>query len=162
PGPKSGTYFEDSYAARYLGFTLVEGNDLTVRGANVFLKTLGGLLPVDVILRRLVDDDCDPLELKPDSWQGVPGLVQAVRSGQVALPNGLGPGCSKAPARSAFLPEICGQLLGEPLRLPSVPTWYCGAPDGLRYVEEHLQELVIRPAIQHRAAKPIVCAELSA
>lgn len=162
PGPKSAAYFEDSYTARYLGFTLVEGNDLTVRGASVFLKTLGGLLPVDVILRRLADEDCDPLELKPDSWQGVPGLVQAVRSGQVSVANALGSGWLEAPALSAFLPEICRQLLGEPLRLQSVNTWWCGQPEGMRYVEEHLAELVIRPAIQHRAARPIVCAELSA
>jgi uncharacterized circularly permuted ATP-grasp superfamily protein/uncharacterized alpha-E superfamily protein len=161
PGAKSATYFEDSYQARYLGFTLVEGNDLTVRGTSVFLKTLGGLLPVDVILRRLADEDCDPLELKPDSWQGVPGLVQAVRSGQVSVANALGSGWLEAPALMAFLPEICRQLLGEPLRLPSVTTWWCGRADDMRYVEEHFDKLVIRPATQHRAAKPIVCSELS-
>src|SRR4029450_656256 len=76
PGPQSSAYFEDAYLARYLGYTLVEGGDLTVRGGKAFLKTLGGLLPVDVILRRTRDHDCDPLELRPDSLAGVPGLVQ--------------------------------------------------------------------------------------
>ena len=79
PGPRSATYFEDSYLSRYLGYTMVEGGDLTVRDNIVFLKTLGGLLPVDVILRRVIDDYCDPLELRGDSLLGVPGLVQAAR-----------------------------------------------------------------------------------
>jgi len=162
PGPRSNTYFEDSYLARYLGFTLVEGGDLTVRGTNVFLKTLGGLLPVDVILRRVADEDCDPLELKPDVWHGVPGLVQAVRSGQVTVANALGSGWLEAPGLMAFLPTVCQHLLGEPLRLPSVPTWWCGRREDLQYVEAEFDRLVIRPSMQHRAAKPIVCAELSA
>ena len=83
PGPTSPTYFEDAYLARYLGFALVEGGDLTVRDNQVFLKTLGGLLRVDVILRRVRDEDCDPLELRGDSPQGVPGLTHAARSGNV-------------------------------------------------------------------------------
>ena len=77
PGPRSPSYFEDAYLARYLGYTLVEGGDLTVRGTNVYLKTLGGLLPVDVILRRMHDEEADPLELRYDSMHGVAGLVQA-------------------------------------------------------------------------------------
>ena len=85
PGPYNETYFEHAYLARYLGLTLVEGGDLTVRDNRVYLKVLGGLQPVDVILRRLDDDFCDPLELRPDSFLGVPGLVQAVHSGSVAV-----------------------------------------------------------------------------
>ena len=81
PGPYNETYFEHAFLARYLGYTLVEGGDLTVRDNRVFLKTLGGLLPVDVIVRRQDDHFCDPLELRGDSMLGVPGLVQAVRSG---------------------------------------------------------------------------------
>src|SRR5712691_6699396 len=81
PGPYNETYFEHAYLARYLGFTLVEGGDLTVRDNRVYLKVLGGLQSVDVILRRLDDDFCDPLELRPDSFLGVPGLVEAVQSG---------------------------------------------------------------------------------
>ena len=92
PGPRSPSYFEDAYLARYLGYTLVEGGDLTVRGTNVYLKTLGGLLPVDVILRRMHDEEADPLELRYDSMYGVAGLVQAARCGQVVVANALGSG----------------------------------------------------------------------
>ncbi len=156
PGPRSATYFEDGYLARYLGYTLVEGGDLTVRGKSVFLKTLGGLLPVDIILRRVADDDCDPLELKAESHLGVPGLVHAARSGQVALANALGSGFLEAPALLAFLPRICRELLDEDLRLPSTPTWWCGRDEDLAYVKRYLPDLIVRPAFQHRSAQPIV------
>ena len=161
PGPKSTAYFEDAYLARYLGYTLVEGGDLTVRGGKVFLKTLGGLLPVDVILRRTRDHDCDPLELRPDSEFGVPGLVQAARSGQVLVANSLGSGVVEAPVMAAFLPAACKQLLGEELLLPSVPTWWCGQEDSHKYVESRLDQLIIRPAIMHRLERPIVGWQLS-
>ena len=92
PGPYNETYFEHAYLARYLGFTLVEGGDLTVRDGRVFLKTLSGLEPVHVILRRLDDDYCDPLELRGDCSLGVAGLVQAVRAGTVTVANALGSG----------------------------------------------------------------------
>src|SRR6202042_2718387 len=107
PGPFNETYFEHAYLARYLGYTLVEGGDLTVRDNRVFLKVLGGLQPVDVIFRRLDDDFCDPLELRPDSSLGVPGLVQAVRSGNVAVANALGSGVLETPGLLAFLPGLC-------------------------------------------------------
>ena len=81
PGPYSETYFEHAYLARYLGLPLVEGGDLTVRGERLFLKTVEGLEPVHGVLRRLDDDWCDPLELRPDSALGVPGLLQAARAG---------------------------------------------------------------------------------
>ena len=158
PGPRSSTYFEDTYLARYLGYTLVEGGDLTVRGTSVYLKTLGGLLPVDVILRRMADDDCDPLELRYDSLHGVAGLVQAVRTGQVAVANGLGSGVVEAPALMAFLPEICRRLLGEELRLPSAPTWWCGREADWQYVQSHFDELVIGPAVSPpRTGMPSPC-----
>jgi uncharacterized circularly permuted ATP-grasp superfamily protein/uncharacterized alpha-E superfamily protein len=161
PGQQSSAYFEDVYLARYLGYTLVEGGDLTVRGGKVFLKTLGGLLPVDVILRRTRDYDCDPLELHPDSDFGVPGLVHAARSGQVLVANSLGSGVAEAPALAAFLPQACRQLLGEELALPSVPTWWCGQDESLKYVESHLDQLIIRPAIMHRLEKPVLGWQLS-
>ncbi len=107
PGPYNETYFEHAYLARYLGFTLVEGGDLTVRDEAVFLKTLEGLQPVDVILRRLDDDFCDPLELRGDSSLGVAGLVQAVRAGNVAVANALGSGVLETPALLPFLPGLC-------------------------------------------------------
>jgi uncharacterized circularly permuted ATP-grasp superfamily protein/uncharacterized alpha-E superfamily protein len=161
PGPHSATYFEDSYLARYLGYTLVEGGDLTVRGMGVHLKTLGGLLPVDVILRRLPDEECDPLELRADSLYGVAGLVQAARGGNVAVANALGSGFLEAPALMAFLPAICRHLLAEDLRLPSVPTWWCGRDDDWRYVETHFDDLVIKPAITYRSHAPVATAHLS-
>ncbi len=115
PGPSSSAYFEDVYLARYLGYTLVEGGDLTVGDNAVFLKTLGGLLPVDVILRRLQDTECDPLELRTESMFGVAGLLQAARSGNVVIANALGSGILEAPALAAFLPELCRRMLGEEL-----------------------------------------------
>ena len=118
PGPRSPSYFEDAYLARYLGYTLVEGGDLTIRGTNVYLKTLGGLLPVDVILRRMHDEEADPLELRYDSMSGVAGLVEAVRSGQVVVANALGAACWKRP-RDGLLAGICRHQLGEELKLPS-------------------------------------------
>jgi uncharacterized circularly permuted ATP-grasp superfamily protein/uncharacterized alpha-E superfamily protein len=119
PGPFNETYFEHAYLARYLGFTLAEGGDLTVRGDRVYLKTVVGLEPVHGILRRLDDDFCDPLELRSDSAIGVPGLVQAWREGHVLVANAFGMGVLESPALSGRLPAICERLLGEPLDLPS-------------------------------------------
>ncbi|VTR94820.1 Uncharacterized protein OS=Candidatus Entotheonella sp. TSY1 GN=ETSY1_10870 PE=4 SV=1: CP_ATPgrasp_1: Alpha-E [Gemmata massiliana] len=161
PGPYNETYFEHAYLARYLGYTLVEGGDLTVRDNRVFLKVLGGLQPVEVIFRRLDDDFCDPLELRPDSFLGVPGLVHAVRSGNVAVANALGTGLLETPALPAFLPRLCRTLLGEELLLDSVPTWWCGDPESLRYVLDHLADLVIKPAFPASRMEPEFPADLS-
>lgn len=160
PGPYNETYFEHAYLARYLGYTLVEGGDLTVRDNRVYLKVLDGLQLVDVIFRRLDDDYCDPLELRSDSFLGVPGLVHATRSGNVAVANALGTGLLETPAIMAYLPRLCRELLGEVLRQPSVPTWWCGDPDARRYVLEHLSELVIKPAFPATRIEPIFPAEL--
>src|SRR4029077_3584146 len=103
-----------------------EGGDLTVRDNHVFLKTLGGLLPVDVIVRRQDDHFCDPLELHGPSMLGVPGLVQAVRSGTVSVANALGSGLGESPAYAGLLPGMSKQLLGEDLKMPTVATWWCG------------------------------------
>lgn len=161
PGPRSSRYFEDVYLSRYLGYTLVEGGDLTVRGDGVFLKTLGGLLPVHVILRRLADLDCDPLDLRPDSNVGVPALGQAARNGSVIVANALGTGVLEAPVVQALLPDFCRELLGEELALPSTPTWWCGRPADCAYVVRHLEELVIRPAFLSRG-KSVAGWQLSA
>jgi uncharacterized alpha-E superfamily protein len=162
PGPFNETYFEHAYLARYLGYTLVEGGDLTVRDNRVFLKTLGGLLPVDVILRRQDDSFCDPLELRGDSMLGVPGLTEAVRSGNVSIANALGSGLAESPASAAFLPALCRQLLGEKLKLPTVATWWCGQEEPFSYVEEHLDRLVIKPAFSNGDHNPTFGAKLSA
>jgi uncharacterized circularly permuted ATP-grasp superfamily protein/uncharacterized alpha-E superfamily protein len=160
PGPYNETYFEHAYMARQLGISLVEGGDLLVRDRRVYLKTLGGLLPVDVIFRRQDDSFCDPLELRPDSLLGIPGLVQAVRDGHVAVANMLGSGLAEAPGLLAFLPGLCRHLLGEDLRIPSVATWWCGQPGPLRYVEENPSGLVIKPAL-HAQRPPAFVDKLS-
>ncbi len=146
PGPGNETYFEHSFLARTLGYPLVEGDDLTVRDSRVFLKTISGMRQVDVILRRVDSEWCDPLELRSDSLLGVPGLLQAIRSGQVAVANGIGCGLLQSPAIIAFLPGLCRDLLGEDLRLPSVATWWCGQPAEREYVLSKLSSLVLKPA----------------
>lgn len=162
PGPYNETYFEHAFLARYLGYTLVEGGDLTVRDNSVFLKTLGGLLPVDLIMRRQDDSYCDPLELREDSVLGVPGLVQAVRAGNVAIVNALGSGLLESPAPAAFLPSLCKHLLSEELKMPTVATWWCGEEEPLSYVLENLARLVIKPTFQGSHRLPIFGAKLSA
>jgi len=154
PGPHNETYFEQAYLARYLGYMLVEGQDLTVRDNHVFLKTLSGLDRVDVILRRVDDDFCDPLELRNDSILGVPGLVEAIRAGNVTMANALGSGVVQSPAFMSFLPGLCHHLLGEELQLPSVATWWCGQEKARKYVLEHLDELVVKPAFRSQLRTP--------
>ena len=148
PGAYNETYFEQTYLARYLGYTLVEGQDLTVRDDRVFLKTIGGLEPVDVIVRRVDDDFCDPLELRNDSMLGVPGLVEAARAGNVAIANALGTGLLQSPAFKSFLPGLCRHVLGEKLLMPSVATWWCGQKAAEEYVLSHLDELTVKPAFR--------------
>ena len=155
PGPYNETYFEHAFLARYLGYTLVEGGDLTVRDNRVYLKTLGGLLPVDVIVRRQDDQFCDPLELRGDSMLGVPALVQAVRSGNVAIANALGSGLAESPAYAAFLPGLSRLLLDEELKIPTVATWWCGEEEPLQYVLDHLGDLVIKPTFPGTRGDPI-------
>ncbi|WP_079417628.1 circularly permuted type 2 ATP-grasp protein [Thiomonas intermedia] len=145
PGPYSETYFEQVYLARYLGITLAEGSDLTVREDRLYLKTLRGLEPVHVVLRRLDDSFCDPLELRPDSMLGVAGLLQAVRAGHVLVANALGAGFLESPAVQGFLPKLCETLLGEPLILPSLPTWWCGEPGVCDAPLDDLRSWVIKP-----------------
>jgi uncharacterized circularly permuted ATP-grasp superfamily protein/uncharacterized alpha-E superfamily protein len=161
PGPYNETYFEHAYLARYLGYTLVEGGDLTVRDNRVYLKVLGALEPVDVIFRRLDDDFCDPLELRPDSFLGVPGLVQVVRSGNVAVANALGTGILETPGFMPFLPVLCRHLLGEELLLPSVATWWCGDKPVCDHVLANLHDLVVKPAHAGSRFEPVFGGELT-
>ncbi len=160
-GPQSKAYFEDAYLARYLGYQLVEGGDLAVRENRVMLKTLGGLLPVEVIFRRLEDDDCDPVELNSNSYSGVAGLLEVLRSGNVAMMNPLGSRLVESPLFMAFLPSLCEELLGEPLRMPSVATWWCGEEEECKYVLEHLDELIVRKAFRIVDEPPLRPAEMS-
>ena len=161
PGPHNETYFEHSYLAKYLGFTLVEGSDLTVRDRCVFLKTVGGLEQVDVILRRVDDDFCDPLELRGDSLLGVSGLVDCVVAGNVHVANALGSGVVESAALMPFLPGLTRHLLNEPLKLPSVATWWCGQKSALEWVITHLSSVVVKPAFASLNMEPVFGAELS-
>jgi len=161
PGPYNETYFEHAFLARYLGFTLVEGGDLTVRDGRVFLKTLGGLPPVDLIVRRQDDTYCDPLELRPDSMLGVPGLMGAVRSGNVTVANALGSGLVESAAPASFMPGLCRRILGEELKMPAVATWWCGEELELSYVVQNLSNLVIKPAFPSPGQQPVFGALLS-
>jgi uncharacterized circularly permuted ATP-grasp superfamily protein/uncharacterized alpha-E superfamily protein len=155
PGPYNETYFEHAFLARYLGFPLVEGQDLTVRNDTVYLKTLRGLRRVHAILRRLDDDFCDPLELRADSALGVPGLLGAVRAGRVLMANGLGSGVLESAALFGFLPGICERLLGQPLAIPSVASWWCGETAAMEHVLAHIDELVIKPAYPDMNREPV-------
>jgi len=155
PGPYNETYFEHSLLARYLGYALVQGNDLTVRDTIVYMKTLGGLQRVDVILRRVDDNFCDPLELFPGSYLGVPGLLQAIRHGNVAVANAIGSGVLQAPGFLPFLPAVCRYLLGEELKLPSVQTLWCGHPEIMEHVIQHLQQFVVKSAYPTRGEDPV-------
>src|SRR6266403_2170477 len=146
PGSFNETYFAHAYLARQLGLPLVEGNDLTVRGDTVYLKTLGGLRRVHAIFRRLDDDFCDPVELRADSALGVPGLIAVVRAGRVVIANPLGSGVLESAAWMGFIPVAAERLLGEKLRLPSVATWWCGEQPALDYVVENIERLVVKPA----------------
>lgn len=150
PGPHNETYFEHAYLARYLGFPLVEGEDLTVRDNKVFLKTLNGLRQVDLIFRRVDGEYCDPLELRTDSLLGVAGLVAAARAGNVVVANALGSGLIECDALMSFMPGLCRQIFGEDLLLPSAATWWCGQERERDYVLDNLDGLVIRPTFSNR------------
>ncbi len=128
PGPYNETYFEQAYLARYLGFLLVEGGDLTMRDGQIHVRTIAGLKRADVIWRRIDSDYADPLELNAKSRLGVPGLVEALRAGGVVIANALGSGVLEAPVLMSFLPRPCERVLGEDLLMPNVATWWCGQP----------------------------------
>jgi len=154
PGPANETYHEQAYLARYLGYTIVEGEDLTTRDRQVFLRTVGGLKRTDVILRRLDSEFCDPLELDARSLLGVPGLLHVTQAGGVGVANLPGARALETPGLLAFLRPLCRQILGEELLLPNVATWWCGQAGARDYVLEHLTDLVIKPAFRTRDAAP--------
>jgi uncharacterized circularly permuted ATP-grasp superfamily protein/uncharacterized alpha-E superfamily protein len=149
PGPYNETYFEHAYLARYLGLSLVQGNDLTVRDQKLYLKTLQGLQPVHGLLKRVDDDWIDPLELRPDSTLGVPGLLQAVRSGNVLVANTPGSGFLESNALLGFMPGLARELLGQELQLPAIPSWWCGEAAALQDVLPRIADCVIKPTYPH-------------
>jgi uncharacterized circularly permuted ATP-grasp superfamily protein/uncharacterized alpha-E superfamily protein len=149
-GPSSETAFDQAFLASLLGFPLVQGADLVVRDGRVWQRSIGRLEPVDVVLRRLDAAWCDPLELRPDSQLGVPGLVEAARLGSVSVVNGLGTGVLENPALYPFLPRLAEVLLDQPLAVPSVPTWWCGDGASRRHVLAHLDSMVLKPIARQR------------
>lgn len=159
PGPEHDSYFEHVYLARALGLTPVEGADLAERDGRVALKTLDGLKPVDVLLRRVESSQCDPLELHSNSTDGVVGMMQAARSGQLALANGIGSGVLETPALSPFLPGLCRHLLGEELRIAHVPALWCGQAGALEEVIGDLPGYAIRRCFG-RHEEPVLPASL--
>lgn len=160
-GPSSPTYFEHAFLSRYLGYTLVQGSDLAVREKKVYLRTLGGLLPVDMILRRMESAACDPLELTSVSANGAAGLLDVVRAGKIAVANALGSGVAESHALSAFMPALSRSLLGEELHLDGPGTWWCGQPESLEYVIEHLSELVVKPTYRSLSERPLFGRQLN-
>jgi uncharacterized circularly permuted ATP-grasp superfamily protein/uncharacterized alpha-E superfamily protein len=167
PGPFNETYFEQAYLARYLGFLLVQGGDLTMRDGRIHVRTIAGLKRADVIWRRIDSDFADPLELNAQSHLGVPGLVDALRERGVVLANALGAGVLEAPALMSFMPRLCQRILGEDLRLPNVATWWCGQKPEQEDVIGDLDELAIagaygNPVLDYPANQAVVGASLSA
>lgn len=144
PGPHNETYFEHAYVASFMGYTLVQGDDLVVRDYHVWLKSIEGLEKIDVIIRRVDDLFCDPLELREDSHLGVPGLLEVVRKGNVTIANPVGSAVLENPGLMSFLPNICKYYLNEKLILPSIATWWCGQKTELDYVLNNLQKMKIK------------------
>ncbi len=154
PGPYSETYFEHAYLARQLGLTLVEGADLTVRNQKLYLKTLHGLEPIHGLLKRLDDVFLDPLELRSDSTLGVPGLLQCIRAGNVLVANAPGSEFLESPALLGFMPGIAQALLGEPLLMSALPTWWCGERAALDSVLPRIGKSVVKPSYPSETGQP--------
>lgn len=146
PGPSNEAYFEHAYLASYLGYTLAQGDDLMVRNGCVYLKSIDGLQKVDVIIRRIDDDWCDPLELREDSRLGIPGLLQAVRMGNVQVLNPPGASVLENHSFLAFMNNISRYFLGQDLIMPSVATWWCGHARELKFVIGNIDKLIIKKA----------------
>jgi uncharacterized circularly permuted ATP-grasp superfamily protein/uncharacterized alpha-E superfamily protein len=166
PGPFSETYFEQAHLARYLGFLLVEGDDLVARDGRVYVRTIAGLKRADVIYRRVDADFIDPLELNSASQLGTPSMLDAIRAGGVAMLNMPGSGLAESKALLGFMPKLCRRLLGEELKMPNVATWWCGQPVERELVERNLDVLAIAPAFNGpaqdgAASRPRLVADLS-
>jgi uncharacterized circularly permuted ATP-grasp superfamily protein/uncharacterized alpha-E superfamily protein len=144
-GPLSETAYDQAFLSQLLGYPLVAGSDLSVREGRLWLRGIDGLEQVDVVLRRVDSDFCDPLELRAESQLGVPGLLEASRLGSVSVVNGLGSGVLENPGLLPFLPALCRVLLAEELLLPSAPTLWCGDPVSLQRVRDRAGSLVLKP-----------------
>ena len=144
PGHYNSAYYEHSFLADSMGIELVEAADLVVDDDVVWMRTIGGRVKVDVIYRRIDDDYLDPLVFRPDSMLGVPGLIAAYRAGNVAILNAPGNGIADDKAIYSYMPEIVRFYSGSDAKLPNVQTFRCREPDALKYVLEHLGELVVK------------------
>ena len=147
PGIHNSAYFEHSFLAQRMGATLVEGADLVVGDDDcVYMRTIGGRERVDVVYRRIDDMFLDPESFRPDSTLGVPGLMRAWRAGNVAIANAPGAGVADDKVVYAWVPDLIRYYLGEEPLLPNVPTYRCLYEDERRYVIDHVEELVVKPA----------------
>ncbi len=146
PGCFNSAYFEHCYLAREMGIEIVEGRDLVVVDDFVYMRTIHGLVRVDVIYRRIDDDFLDPLVFRADSALGVPGLMQAYRAGHVSLANAVGTGVADDKVIYRFVPEIIQYYLGQDPILPNVDTFLASEPDDLKYILDHLPQLVVKAA----------------
>lgn len=144
PGSHNETYFEHAYLASFLGYPLVQGNDLVVRDGFLWMKSLQGLMQVDVVLRRVDDVFSDPLELREDSHLGVAGLLDVVRRKNVSIINPIGSAVMENPGLIPFMPSIAKYLLGEDLILPQIASWWCGQEKERNYVLQNLSNLVVK------------------
>lgn len=147
PGSHSETAFDQAYLAQMLGFPLVESSDLVVRDGALWMRSLGSLERVDVVLRRVDAEFSDPLDLRPDSRLGVVGLVEVLRRGAVTVVNTLGSGLLESPALSPFLPRIARSVLGEDLQLDATPAYWGGDDTERAHLVAHVGDLVIRSAV---------------
>jgi uncharacterized circularly permuted ATP-grasp superfamily protein len=146
PGIYNSAYFEHSFLAQQMGIELVEGSDLVVSEGFVWMRTTRGFERVDVIYRRIDDDFLDPKAFRPDSMLGVPGIMEAYQAGNVALANAPGTGVADDKVVYAYVPRIIKYYLDQDIILPNVPTYICSEPGDLKYVLEHLPELVVKAA----------------
>ena len=144
PGPYNSAFYEHSFLADKMGVELVEGSDLFVQDARVFMRTTEGPRRVDVIYRRVDDDFLDPLTFKPDSALGVPGLMAAYEAGAVTVVNAVGAGVADDKAVYTYMPELVRFYTGKEAILPNVPTWRCREAESLAYVLDHLPDLVVK------------------
>ncbi|MBL8403246.1 MAG: circularly permuted type 2 ATP-grasp protein, partial [Dechloromonas sp.] len=144
PGAYNSAYFEHTFLAQQMGVELVEGRDLFVKDDVVYMRTTQGPQRVDVIYRRIDDDFLDPQVFRADSALGVPGLMQAYRAGNVTLANAVGTGVADDKSIYPYVPDMIRFYLGEEPKLNNVPTYMCRKPDDLKYVLDHLPELVVK------------------
>jgi uncharacterized circularly permuted ATP-grasp superfamily protein len=144
PGSFNSAYFEHAFLADQMGVELVEGSDLKVMDGKIVMRTTQGFQPIDVLYRRIDDDYLDPLTFNPQSRLGVAGIMDIYRAGNVTIANAPGTGIADDKAIYSYMPEIVEFYTGRKSILQNVPTWRCGEPDSLKYVLEHLAELVVK------------------